>query len=157
LDLELTSPDGNHYRGNQFYNGWSRVNPSGWDGRNVEEVCLVPHPLTGRWTARVIGRNVYTPFQPFAVAVRGGISGMVPGVADGEFPRIGTVPKTPFGLPSRPGWRLTVFAIDGRQVFEGTVPARGKSPVSGLRPGVYLYRLTFGNLQPVTGKLVICH
>ena len=25
-----------------------------------------------------------------------------------------------------------------------------------LRPGVYLYRLTSGSLQPVTGKLVIC-
>jgi subtilisin family serine protease len=155
LDLELTSPDGNHYRGNQFYNGWSWVNPSGWDGRNVEEVCLVPHPLTGRWTARVIGRNVYTALQPFAVAVRGGIAGMVPGVADGDCPRTGTVPKTHFGLPSRPGWRLSVFAIDGRQVFTGTVPKTGLSPMPQLPPGVYLYRLANGSLQPVTGKLVI--
>jgi len=79
LDLELTSPDGNRYHGNQFYNGWSAANPSNWDERNVEEVCLVPHPLTGRWTARIIGRNVFTSSQPFAVAVRGGIAGMVPG------------------------------------------------------------------------------
>ena len=157
LDLELTSPDNNRYRGNQFYNGWSRVNAQNWDGRNVEEVCLVPHPLTGRWTARVIGRNVYTPLQPFAVAVRGGIAGMVPGVADseGDRPRMGTVPKTPFGLALRPGWHLAVFAIDGRRVFEGTVPAWGTSPVPILPPGVYLYRLTSGGLQPVTGKLVI--
>jgi subtilisin family serine protease len=167
LDLELTSPDGNHYRGNQFYNGWSWVNPSGWDGRNVEEVCLVPHPLTGTWTARVIGRSVYTALQPFAVAVRGGIAGMVPGVAEseGDRPRMGTVPKTPFGLPLRPGWHLSVFAIDGRQVFGGTVPApsdggrrgqRGLSPKLDLAPGVYLYRLASGSLQPVTGKIVIC-
>ncbi len=156
LDLELESPDGNHYRGNQFYNGWSLVNAQGWDTRNVEEVCLVPHPLPGIWTARVIGRSVYTPSQPFAVAVRGGIAGMVPGVADGDCPRTGTVPKTPFGLPNRPGWRLAVFAIDGRQVFDGTVPASGLSPVPGLRPGVYLYRLKSDGMSPLTGKLVIC-
>jgi len=68
---------------------------------------------------------------------------------------MGTVPKTPFGLDLRPGWDLAVFAIDGRQVFGGTVPARGLSPKLGLAPGVYLYRLTSGSLQPVTGKLVI--
>jgi hypothetical protein len=28
--------------------------------------------------------------------------------------------------------------------------------VPGLRPGVYLYRLTSGSLRPVSGKLVIC-
>ncbi len=155
LDLELSGPDGTRYRGNQFYNGWSWVNSPNRDERNVEEVCLVPHPLGGRWTVRVIGRNVYTPLQPFAVAVRGGITGMVPGVADGDCPRTGTVPRAPFGLPIRPGWHLAVFAIDGRQVFAGTVPARGLSPVPVLPPGVYLYRLTSGNLQPVTGKLVI--
>jgi len=154
LDLELTSPDGNHYRGNQFYNGWSWVNPSGWDGRNTEEVCLVPHPLTGLWTARVIGRNIYTSHQPFAVAVRGGIAGMVPAIAESNPGR--AVPKTAFGLPLRPGWHLTIFAIDGRQVFEGTVPASGRSPMPGLRPGVYLYRLTSGRLPPASGKIVIC-
>ena len=158
LDLELESPDGNHYRGNQFYNGWSRVNPADWDRRNVEEVCLVPHPLAGVWTARVIGRSVYTSSQPFAVAVRGGITGMVPGVAESEGnpPRMWPVPRSPFGLALRPGWRLAVFAIDGRRVFDGTVPASGLSPVPGLRPGVYLYRLTSGGLRPVSGKLVIC-
>jgi hypothetical protein len=113
--------------------------------------------LTGLWTARVIGRNVYTSHQPFAVAVRGGIAGMVPGVAEseGDHPRMGTVPKTPFGLPLRPGWDLAVFAIDGRQVFNGLVPKSGLSPVPPLPPGVYLYRLTSGNLRPVAGKIVI--
>jgi hypothetical protein len=158
LDLELTSPDGNRYRGNQFYEGWSAPNPPNWDDRNVEEVCLVSHPLPGRWTVRVIGRNVYTARQPFAVAVRGGITGMVPGIAESEArsPRAGTAPKTLFGLPVRPGWHLAIFAIDGRQMFEGTVPVRGLSPVPALRPGVYFYQLTSGRLQPVTGKLVIC-
>jgi subtilisin family serine protease len=157
LDLELESPDGNHYRGNQFYNGWSRVNAQGRDSLNVEEVCLVPHPLTGIWTARVIGRGVFTAHQPFAIAVRGGIAGMVPGVAEseGDRPRMGTAPRTPFELALRPGWHLAVFAIDGRRVFDGTVPASGLSPVPGLRPGVYLYRLTSGGLSPLTGKLVI--
>jgi len=164
LDLELTSPDGNRYRGNQFYNGWSWVNSPNRDERNVEEVCLIPHPLSGRWTVRVIGRSVYTALQPFAVAVRGGTAGIVPGVAEGIRPRKGTTPKSCFELPLRPGWHLAVFAADGRQVFGGTVPTpsdggrrgqRGLSPKLGLAPGVYLYRLTSGGLQPVTGKLVI--
>jgi len=156
LDLELTSPDGNRYRGNQFYNGWSAANPPNWDERNVEEVCLVSHPLTGRWTVRVLGRNVYTPLQPFAVAVRGGIAGMAPGVAEGDCPRMGTVPKAPLGMITRPGWHLAVFTIDGRQVFKGTVPASGLSPVPALPPGIYFYRLASGSAQPVTGKFVIC-
>jgi subtilisin family serine protease len=164
LDLELTSPDGNRYRGNQFYNGWSWVNAPNRDERNVEEVCLIPHPLSGRWTVRVIGRSVYTALQPFAVAVRGGTAGIVPGVAEGDRPRKGTTPKSCFELPLRPGWHLAVFAADGRQVFGGTIPAppdggrrgqRGLSPKLDLAPGVYLYRLTSGGLQPVTGKLII--
>jgi len=113
--------------------------------------------LAGRWTARVIGRNVYTSLQPFAVAVRGGIAGMVPGVAESEVENPdGAVPRTAFGLQLRPGWDLSVFAIDGRQVFKGTVPAAGLSPIPPLPPGVYLYRLLSGSLRPVTGKLVIC-
>jgi len=156
LDLELTSPDGNHYRGNQFYRGWSWTNPPDWDSRNVVEVCRVPHPLTGRWTARVIGRNVYTPLQPFAVAVRGGIAGIGPGVAESDtaVPRR-AVPRTAFALPHRPGWNLAVFAIDGRQVFEVLVPRSGPPQLPLLSPGVYLYRLSSGNLPPETGKLVI--
>jgi subtilisin family serine protease len=158
LDLELTSPDGNRYRGNQFYNGWSRANPPNWDERNVEEVCLVPHPLTGRWTARVIGRNVYTSHQPFAVVVRAGIAGTVPALAEPSDVCLhtGTVPKSPLGLPFRPGWRLQVFAADGRLVLNGPVPTTGRSAVTDLSPGVYLYRLTSGNRQPLTGKFVVC-
>jgi len=155
LDLDLASPDGNHYHGNQFYNGWSHVNPTGWDSRNVEEVCLVPHPLSGRWTARVIGRNVFTARQPFAVAVRGGIAGMVPAVAEGACPRTGTVRKTSFGLPFRPGCQVAVFAVDGSRAFSGRMAATGLSPALNLGPGVYLYRLTSGSAMLETGKLII--
>jgi hypothetical protein len=157
LDIDLTSPDGNHYHGNQFYNGWSRVNAETWDTRNVEEVCLVPHPLTGRWSAKVIGRNVYTARQPFAVAVRGGIAGMTPGIAESEAEhhRIGTAARTPFGLPLRPGWHASLFSVDGRQVFSGPLTAAGLSPALSLAPGVYLYRLTSGSMVPQTGKLVV--
>jgi hypothetical protein len=36
------------------------------------------------------------------------------------------------------------------------VAAAGLLPAPNLRPGVYLYRLTFGSMRPETGKLVIC-
>ncbi len=117
LDLELVSPDGNRYRGNQLYAGQSAANPPLWDERNTIEVCLLDVPLDGRWTVRVLARNVYTERQPYAVAVR---TGPVPqsGIADarpapllrrsvmGASPRVGL-------LLEGPG-RLTVYAADGR-------------------------------------------
>ena len=149
LDLELESPDGNHYRGNQFYNGWSWVNPQGWDSRNTAEICLVPHPLAGHWRARVFGRNVYAARQPFAVAVRGGIAGMVPAVTESESDLTARAsPRSSFELPLRLGCRASVFAIDGRQVYTGTVTSSGLSPRLSLAPGVYLYRLTSGPMPP---------
>jgi hypothetical protein len=157
LDLDLVSPDGNHYHGNQFYNGWSWVNSPNRDSRNTEEVCLVPHPLTGRWTARIIGRNVFTARQPFAVAARGGVAGMAPGIAESPTGRFGqTDRRSAFGLPLLPGYQVSVFAVDGRQVYSGKASASGLSPRPRLAPGVYLYRLTSGGAPPQTGKLVIC-
>jgi len=159
LDLELVSPDGNLYRGNQLYEGWSLANPPNRDERNVEEVCRVNHPLPGRWTARVRGRNVYTARQPLAIAVRGGIAGMVPGIS--EAPSAG-LRRLSFGLQAftgllRPGSRLTVFTIDGRQVFGSGNGVWTGNDNRGrpLGPGVYFYRVVAGSAPPVTGKLVI--
>jgi hypothetical protein len=71
---------------------------------------------------------------------------------------MGTVPETPFRLFARPGWRLSVYAIDGRQVFDSEDGVWTGTERSGrpLRPGVYFYKLTSGGEQPKTGKLVIC-
>jgi len=80
---------------------------------------------------------------------------MVPGVAEEHRPRTETAPGSAFGLPLRAGSRLSVFTIDGRQLFEGTIPASGLSPVPGLRPGVYFYRLTSSGDRSLTGKFLV--
>lgn len=83
LDLEVVSPDGNYYRGNQLIEGQSRTNPVTWDTRNNVEVFQLHRPIAGEWTIRVRGRSVFTERQPYALALRGTIAGL-PGVTDAE-------------------------------------------------------------------------
>ncbi|MFO7637915.1 MAG: S8 family serine peptidase, partial [bacterium] len=74
LNLELVSPSGTQYRGNQFSGGQSVPNPSNWDNLNVEEGFRVNAPETGTWTLRVYGQNVATAArQPFAWTVTGDV------------------------------------------------------------------------------------
>jgi hypothetical protein len=153
LNLLLTSPDGNHYRGNQFYQNQSATNPPGWDERNVEEVCQVGHPLTGRWTARVLGRNVYSPRQDYSLVVRTGAAGHVPSISETRVlpartrPAFGSLPGLPLGAG------LTLFGADGRIVLGENQRGRPDRPLS---PGVYFYRITASGASPQSGKLVIC-
>lgn len=72
LDLLVTDPLGNTYKGNVFdgaYPGQSTVGGS-YDSLNVEEgVLRVPTVVPGIWTFRVTARNVVHGPQPFALAV----------------------------------------------------------------------------------------
>ncbi len=78
LNLELTSPGGTKYRGNQYTSGQSTPNPTSWDNRNVEECCRVNSPDTGLWTIRVYGQNVRTAQkQWFAWTITGDLSTQV--------------------------------------------------------------------------------
>jgi subtilisin family serine protease len=139
LNLELVSPDGNYYRGSQFAGGQSAANPPGWDERNVEEVCQLFLPLAGRWRARVYGRNVYTPRQPYALVVKAGL--VRPAVAEpgpGAALSIRSLISTP-AHPARfrigDGQRLVVTAADGRRVAMLTGPLDWRSSL--LSSGVY--------------------
>jgi hypothetical protein len=74
LNLQVTSPGGTEYRGNQYSGGQSVPNPGSWDTRNVEENARVDVPETGDWTIRVNGTSVpQGTKQPFAVAISGGL------------------------------------------------------------------------------------
>lgn len=146
LNLELLSPDGNRYRGNQFLEGQSRANPAAWDELNTIEVCQLDHPVTGRWRVRVLGRNVYTWTQPYGLVIKAGLP-LVPGIADrpadpapmpvtGSRIITGRAALAGFiaGLP--PGSRAEILSVDGR------LCARLPGPTPELRPGIYQCRIT---------------
>ena len=72
LDLEITNPNGQLYKGNAFTNGRSVIDGDK-DSKNNVEVMLVDNAMTGTWTVRVRdsshgGSNFY---QSYALAVRG--------------------------------------------------------------------------------------
>lgn len=60
LDLEVTAPDGQVYRGNvNFANAWSQ--PAGgaaFDNKNPVEGVYIQYPQPGAYTVKVIGANV---------------------------------------------------------------------------------------------------
>jgi len=155
LNLELISPDNNAYRGNQLLEGQSLPNPCSWDERNVEEVCQLQWPLTGRWTIRVYGRNVFTARQPYALVVKGGIAGLPPAVeerASGPVPggpvRRGATIVTkakPLRVVVPAGARLRLFNAAGQEVAD----------LRRMRCGVYYYRVEAPGTTPLTGKVVV--
>lgn len=158
LNLELVSPDGNRYRGNALVGGQSAPNPPLWDARNTAELCLLDLPLEGRWIARVYGRNVYSPRQPYALVVR---TGPTPPAAIAEVPAV---------LPRRPaaaciGPRLTLngpgriiaYSADGRAVASERIgPGRHEWPGTRRLPaGVYAARFEPAGRPPESFRLVV--
>lgn len=79
LDLEIVSPDGTIFRGNQFVNGESVPNSAGSDGINNVEGIFVSIPEPGEYLVRVRARKVLedsrreTPAtdQDFALVISG--------------------------------------------------------------------------------------
>ncbi|TFH50196.1 MAG: hypothetical protein E4G92_00525, partial [Bacteroidia bacterium] len=60
LDLVVTAPNGDVYRGNDFTNGQSTVNGAVPDNLNNVEMVLVNTPQIGQYTIQVIGTAVNT-------------------------------------------------------------------------------------------------
>lgn len=80
LDLTITAPAGQVYKGNVFYTGKnvyaelvdSRPDFGSYDGDNPVESMLELTPTAGFWKVRVDGTNVPSGPQPFALTVLGG-------------------------------------------------------------------------------------
>lgn len=86
LDLEVISPDGKVYRGNQFIEGESVEGTGSGDAINNVEAVHLTRPLLGEYLVRVHARNVVqdalnqdetTPRQDYSLVISGGLS--VPG------------------------------------------------------------------------------
>ncbi|MEO0085391.1 MAG: S8 family serine peptidase [candidate division WOR-3 bacterium] len=157
LNLEIISPDQNCYRGNQLYEGQSMGNPPTWDERNVEEVCLLEHPLTGRWRIRVYGRNIYTVRQPYALVITGGIVGLPPGITEPALPS-GSARSAARCWPLvPPGATLRVFGADGRLrlTAANSTPTPQRPALTELNSGTWFYRVDSPTGTAATGKLVL--
>lgn len=74
LDLKLVTPSGDYYFGNRFdAQGASSLNPTSPDAINNVEVIRIPEPAPGQYRIEVIGANITTGVQPFAVAYSGNV------------------------------------------------------------------------------------
>lgn len=76
LDVLLTGPGGDFYKGNLYSSGHSEPNPAGaFDALNPLEMFRVHAPQAGTWTLKVTGAAVPTADrQPFAVVITGAVS-----------------------------------------------------------------------------------
>lgn len=167
LNLELISPDNNRYRGNQLSRGGSIPNPSIWDERNVEEVFYLARPLAGVWKIRVYARNIYTFRQPYALVIKGNVTGITPAISEitGKSEpgllrqSIANLNFSEMIIPANA--QLKVYDANGR--LATAISRRGRDGGSWrftdengrrLRTGVYFYQLyQSGRIQ--TGKIIL--
>jgi hypothetical protein len=80
LNLEVISPSGKVYRGNNFSDNVS-VEGGDFDTKNPVENVFVNSPETGEWEIRVHANNVPAGPQPFALVVTGELSTLISAVA----------------------------------------------------------------------------
>lgn len=76
LNLEVVSPTGTSYRGNNFTDNLS-VTGGDWDERNPTENVFVAAPQTGEWKLYVHANNVPDGPQPFALVVTGELGTLI--------------------------------------------------------------------------------
>ncbi len=81
LDLVVTSPQGDVYRGNNFVNGASVPGGSPDAINNLEQV-IIASPPAGHWTVSVIGTAINQGPQGYALVVTGGVDQNLCGSAD---------------------------------------------------------------------------
>ncbi|MEO0157727.1 MAG: S8 family serine peptidase [candidate division WOR-3 bacterium] len=168
LDLEVLSPGGTLYRGNNLSNYESQPGGSA-DSKNVEEMVRTSTAEIGTYTITVKGTNVPQGPQPYSLIVLAGIAS-VPVYEKGPLPRMLTL-KSPgilrdrgtisFGLPRESDIKLSIYDASGRQL---RVLAEGKMEAGTyavdlrageLGQGVYFIRLTAGRESRVAKVVLI--
>lgn len=167
LDLEVITPSGTTYRGNNLSNYESQPGGSA-DTKNVEEMVRTSTAETGTYTIIIRGTNVPEGPQPYSLVVLAGLANVpvnekgpvpanlvlrVPGIIRGR----GTIS---FGLPVESDVRLSLYDAAGRQV---AVLAEGRKEAGtytidldagNLGQGVYFLRLVSGK-KSLTAKTVL--
>ena len=120
LDLTVTAPGNDLYRGNVFAGGWSQTGGAEDRTNNVENV-YVAVAETGTWTVTVSGFNVPVGPQPFALVVDNNFAGLTiagtltsPSLLEMDWEPVGPVTYSVYSstLPYRP----FSFVADTREV-----------------------------------------
>ena len=114
LDLEVISPTGTIYRGNQFIDGESAFNPTSSDSINNVEAVHVEFPEAGEYLVRIRASNIPedarrdTPVidQDFALVISGDIP--LPGQGVLAFDR------RAYTIPAQIGLKLIDFDLAGQ-------------------------------------------
>ncbi len=167
LDLEVMTPGGTLYRGNNLSNYESQPGGSA-DTHNVEEMVRTSTAETGTYIVIIKGTNVPQGPQPYSLIVLAGIAnvpvyekGPIPGKLTLRNPGIimgkGTLI---FGLPKESDAKLSLYDAAGRQVAvlaEGRMEAGTYSVnlnAGELGQGVYFLMLSAGK-ESVVAKTVI--
>ncbi len=184
LDLTVTRPDGNEYKGNRFLNG--ETVPGGiYDTRNVEEVVRFNRPQVGTHIVAVHGTTVPHAPQPFALVSTGSFADWPGGTgidedgfgAGGRPFELESVAPNPFNPSTTIAYRLfpvatgkartvlRVHSLDGRLV--ATLVDRVQDPGSyavtwngrgtdgsAVASGVYFVELRYGG-ETGTRKLTL--
>src|ERR1051325_3651922 len=81
LDLVVTAPGGQVYRGNFFANGFSAPGGTADPLNNLEQV-IVENPTPGHWDVAIVGTAVNQGPQGYAVVISGGVDQHACGSAD---------------------------------------------------------------------------
>ncbi len=124
LDLIITAPDGNRYRGNVFSNGFSATGGSPDRVNNVEVVWLPTPTRIGIYRISVRGHNVPNGRVPFAIAISGGTSGTIEPPEDEEVEPQFLDIRSPFLdktdilliLENTSNVKLTIYDVLGRKI-----------------------------------------
>ena len=136
LDLEIVSPSGLTYYGNNFTNGESRVGGNQDDLNNLEGF-LVKKPEVGTWTIKVTGKNVPTGPQDYAIVFSGdvdvsldfvdvrvesGPTASVRDIIEGETVRFSASIRNNGTLPVN-GTLLCRFSLNGQVIANISLPS----------------------------------
>jgi len=180
LDLTVTSPTSDVYKGNVFSGGHS-VTGGFYDDRNVEEVVRLNNPPTGTYTVEVSGTSVPHAPQPFALVFTGsfanwpegtGIQGVwsqqsgsplaITGITPNPFNPSAVITyelrPVPTGLAHT---TLRIYSVDGRVVTtlvdrvmdpgRYTVTWNGRDAADRpVASGVYFCELSYGGEKTTT-------
>lgn len=164
LDLLVTDPSNNEYRGN-VYSGGQSVTGGVHDSLNVEECVRVDNPTSGNWTIRVSAPNCPYGPQPFAVVITGDLTGT--GVA--ESPVVGSpksikiYPYVAYSHPYRLSYsfgeqtrlRVQIYDAMGRMVDNkdyGFLDGSGELmvPLDRFASGIYFIRTQIEDISEMS-------
>ncbi len=164
LDLEVISPEGKIYRGNQFENGESVANAPSFDNINNVEAVHLFEPVPGEYIVRIHARNVVEDARRDTAAVDQDFALVVS--ADIPFPGVGILffDKKSYRVPATMNLKLIDFNLAGQSSvnvlvkssteFSGEILTLNASGTSGAFTGSVATATGAANAD---GKIQISH